>query len=70
MATRSGLSQPGMHIPRHQHLPLGDATVKNGCLWFLPAIHKLHVLPHHTRSITALASSTRKTTAFETRKLV
>ncbi|MDP6116666.1 MAG: hypothetical protein QGF00_15485 [Planctomycetota bacterium] len=42
------LSQPGMHIPRHQHLPLGDPTVKNGCLWFLPAIHKLHVFPRHT----------------------
>ncbi|MBE7464710.1 MAG: phytanoyl-CoA dioxygenase family protein [Planctomycetes bacterium] len=27
-------------------IPLQDATVENGCLWFVPGSHKLEVLPH------------------------
>lgn len=29
-------------------LPLQEATVENGCLWFVPGSHRLDVLPHHS----------------------
>jgi ectoine hydroxylase-related dioxygenase (phytanoyl-CoA dioxygenase family) len=28
-------------------IPLQEATVENGCLWFVPRSHRLEVLPHH-----------------------
>ncbi|MCC7493074.1 MAG: phytanoyl-CoA dioxygenase family protein [Fimbriimonadaceae bacterium] len=29
-------------------VPLQDAPIANGCLWFIPRTHTLPVLPHHT----------------------
>ncbi|MBI2302690.1 MAG: phytanoyl-CoA dioxygenase family protein [Armatimonadetes bacterium] len=29
-------------------MPLGDATVENGCLWFVPGSHRWEVYPHHS----------------------
>lgn len=29
-------------------IPLQEATVENGCMWFLPGSHRLPVGPHHT----------------------
>ncbi|MCK6472917.1 MAG: phytanoyl-CoA dioxygenase family protein [Planctomycetes bacterium] len=28
-------------------IPFQDATVENGCLWFVPGSHRLAILPHH-----------------------
>ncbi|HZO90460.1 MAG TPA: phytanoyl-CoA dioxygenase family protein [Chthonomonadaceae bacterium] len=28
-------------------IPLQEATVENGCMWFVPRSHKLEVMPHH-----------------------
>lgn len=28
-------------------IPFQEATVENGCLWFVPGSHRLAVLPHH-----------------------
>jgi ectoine hydroxylase-related dioxygenase (phytanoyl-CoA dioxygenase family) len=28
-------------------IPLQEATLENGCMWFLPGTHKLPVQPHH-----------------------
>jgi ectoine hydroxylase-related dioxygenase (phytanoyl-CoA dioxygenase family) len=29
-------------------IPLQEATIENGCMWFVPYSHKGEVLPHHT----------------------
>ena len=29
-------------------IPLQEATVENGCLWFVPGSHRLDVAPHHS----------------------
>src|SRR5688572_102716 len=29
-------------------IPLQEATLENGCMWFLPGTHKLPVKPHHS----------------------
>jgi len=29
-------------------IPLQDATVENGCMWFVPGSHRLEVQPHHS----------------------
>ena len=29
-------------------IPLQDATVENGCMWFIPGSHTQEVVPHHT----------------------
>jgi ectoine hydroxylase-related dioxygenase (phytanoyl-CoA dioxygenase family) len=29
-------------------IPLQDATVENGCMWFIPGSHTMQVLPHHS----------------------
>ncbi len=29
-------------------MPLQEATVENGCLWFVPGSHQSEVLPHHS----------------------
>jgi ectoine hydroxylase-related dioxygenase (phytanoyl-CoA dioxygenase family) len=29
-------------------IPLQEATIENGCMWFIPGSHKSEVLPHHS----------------------
>ncbi len=29
-------------------MPLQEATIENGCMWFIPGSHRLEVQPHHT----------------------
>jgi ectoine hydroxylase-related dioxygenase (phytanoyl-CoA dioxygenase family) len=29
-------------------IPLQDATIENGCMWFVPGSHKMEVLTHHS----------------------
>ncbi len=29
-------------------IPLQEATVENGCMWFVPGSHRLDILPHHS----------------------
>jgi ectoine hydroxylase-related dioxygenase (phytanoyl-CoA dioxygenase family) len=29
-------------------MPLQDATIENGCMWFIPGSHRLDVQPHHS----------------------
>ena len=29
-------------------IPLQDATLENGCMWFIPGSHKSEIVPHHS----------------------
>jgi ectoine hydroxylase-related dioxygenase (phytanoyl-CoA dioxygenase family) len=29
-------------------MPLQEATIENGCLWFMPKSHEWEILPHHS----------------------
>jgi hypothetical protein len=29
-------------------IPLQEATIENGCMWFVPGSHRLDILPHHS----------------------
>lgn len=39
----------GMHYEEVSiWIPLQEATIENGCMWFVPGSHKQDVLPHHS----------------------
>lgn len=29
-------------------IPLQEATIENGCMWFIPGSHRMEVVPHHS----------------------
>jgi hypothetical protein len=35
----------------HFWIPLQEATVENGCMWFIPGSHQAGVLPHHVAAV-------------------